>query len=40
MEAYNQFVSGWIKEVKAWDINNKSVIIGRVRDNIIKLTLA
>ena len=31
LEAYNQFVSGWIKEVRAWDINNKSVITGRVR---------
>ena len=31
LEAYNQFVSGWIKEVRAWDINNMSVITGRVR---------
>ncbi len=30
MEAYNQFVSGWVKEVSAWIINGKSVITGRV----------
>ncbi len=30
MEAYNQFVSGWVKEVSAWSINGKSVITGRV----------
>ena len=42
METYSQFVSGWVKEVKAWDISDKSVIIGRVRvmHNMIKLTLA
>ena len=32
LEAYNQFVSGWIKEVKAWTINNKCVMIGKVTD--------
>ena len=26
MEAYNQFVSGWVKEVSAWNINHKSVV--------------
>ena len=42
LETYSQFVSGWIKEVKAWDISDKSVIIGRVRvmHNMIMLTLA
>ncbi len=30
MEAYNQFVSGWVKEVSAWNINHKSVVTGRV----------
>ena len=30
MEAYNQFVSGWIKYIPAWNINAKSVITGRV----------
>ena len=29
MEAYNQFVSGWVKEVCAWNINHKSVVTGR-----------
>ena len=30
MEAYNQFVSGWVKDVSAWRINQKSVVTGRV----------
>ena len=32
LEAYNQFVSGWIKEVKVWDItaSRKFVVKGRV----------
>ena len=30
MEAYNQFVSGWVKDVSAWTINQKSVVTGRV----------
>lgn len=32
LEAYNQFVSGWIKEVKVWDITDsgKYVVKGRV----------
>ncbi len=30
MEAYNQFESGWVKEVSAWSINGKSVITGMV----------
>ncbi len=29
MEAYNQFVSGWVKDISAWNINGKSVITGR-----------
>ena len=32
LEAYNQFVSGWIKEVKVWEITDsrKFVVKGRV----------
>ena len=30
MEAYNQYVSGWVKEVCAWNINHKCVVTGRV----------
>ncbi len=30
LEAYNQFVSGWVKEVFAWSINGKVVVTGRV----------
>ena len=30
MEAYNQFVSGWVKDISAWNINGKSVITGRI----------
>ena len=30
MEAYNQFFSGWVKEVRGWSILDKTVVIGRV----------
>ncbi len=32
LEAYNQFTSGWIKEVKVWDVADKSkyIVKGRV----------
>ena len=30
LEAYNQFVSGWVKEVNAWSGQGKSVVTGRV----------
>ena len=30
LEAYNQFVSGWIREVRAWNIGDKCVITGKV----------
>lgn len=30
MEAYNQFVCGWIRDVCAWTINGKTVVTGRV----------
>ena len=31
MEAYNQFVSGWIKEVKSFSLSGKHVTLGRVK---------
>ena len=30
LDAYNQFVSGWIKEVNAWTGKGKFVVTGRV----------
>ena len=30
MEAYNQFVSGWVKEVQTWNISGKCVVVGKV----------
>ena len=30
LEAYNQFVSGWIKEVYVWSVNMKYVLTGKV----------
>ena len=30
MKAYNQFASGWVKDVYALTINQKSVLTGRV----------
>ena len=30
MEAYNQFVSGWVKEVQGWNIHDKTVVTGKV----------
>lgn len=31
LDAYNQFVSGWVRDVKATVVNNLCVVIGRVR---------
>jgi hypothetical protein len=31
LDAYNQFVSGWVRDVKAKMINNLHLVIGRVR---------
>ena len=31
LEAYNQFVSGWVKEVKSVHLNGKHVTVARVR---------
>jgi len=30
LEAYNQFVSGWVKDVKNWKVAGKCVVTGRV----------
>ena len=30
MEGYNQFVCGWVKDVKAWSVSGKCVITGKV----------
>ena len=30
MEAYKQFVSGWVKEVQTWNISGKCVVVGKV----------
>ncbi len=30
LEAYNQFTSGWVKEVHTWNIGEKYVVTGRV----------
>ena len=30
LEAYNQFVSGWVKDVCAWSIAGKIIVTGRV----------
>ena len=35
LEAYNQFTSGWVKEVKAFDVGNKCVVTGKVSSAIL-----
>ena len=30
LEAYDQFTSGWVKEVKTYDVANKCVVTGKV----------
>ena len=30
LEAYNQFVSGWVKDVITWKISDKHLTVGRV----------
>ncbi len=30
LEAYNQFINGWVKEVNAWNVKDKIVVTGRV----------
>jgi len=31
LEAYNQFVSGWVKDVAGCKLNGKYVVVGKVR---------
>lgn len=31
LEAYNQFVNGWVKDVHAWQVDDKIIVTGRVR---------
>ncbi len=30
LEAYNQFVNGWVKNVQAWNVKDKIAVTGRV----------
>ena len=30
LDAYNQFVSGWVKEIKMWRVSDKYLTVGRV----------
>ena len=30
LDAYNQFVSGWVKEIKTWRVSDKYLTVGRV----------
>ena len=36
MEAYNQFVSGWVKEVQGWSVHDKTVVTGKVTELVFK----
>ena len=40
MEAYNQFVSGWVKDVSARTIHGKSIVTGRVSSLALDTALA
>ena len=31
LEAYNQFVNGWVKDVHSWQVADKIIVTGRVR---------
>lgn len=33
LDAYNQFVNGWVKDVQAWNIEGKIVVTGKVISN-------
>jgi len=35
LEAYNQFVSGWVKEIKTWHVEDKYLTVGRVSEFIV-----
>lgn len=39
LEAYNQFVNGWVKDVYAWQVADKIIVTGRVRTFLLHLTL-
>ena len=39
MEAYNQFVSGWVKDVAVWTVNQKAVVTSRVSSLTTKFTM-
>ena len=30
LESYNQFINGWVKDVKAWKVQDNVVVTGRV----------
>ena len=30
LEAYNQFTSGWVKDIRCWKVSGKTVVTGRV----------
>lgn len=30
LEAYNQFVSGWVKEISTWKVTNKYLTVGQI----------
>ena len=38
LEAYNQFTSGWVKEVKPDDVANKCVVTGKVSNAVARLS--
>ena len=40
LESYNQFVCGWIKEVKTWKKFEKFIVTGRVSDLICHFIVA
>jgi len=34
LEAYNQFVNGWVKDVQAWSAQGKIIVTGQVSFSI------
>ena len=30
LDSYNQFVSGWVKEIEMWNVSDKYLTVGRV----------
>ncbi len=39
LESYNQFVSGWVKDVEGWSTHGKITVTGRVSCYIAKYNL-